>query len=90
MYGNETIDIQLGSGALKDPLLDLVFPPRTSRDTLQLRTNGILIRQVGDVAGKKTGVSGLKFHANAAGDFTFSIDFDCKKLERRSPVGGKD
>lgn len=85
----ERIDIKLGAGALKDPLLDVVLPPRTSPDTVQFLHNGISIRQVGDVEGKKTGVAGFKLHSNATGDFKFSLDFECKKLEKAKTGWGQ-
>ncbi len=89
VFASESIDIKLDTGALKDPLLDVVLPPRTSPDTVKFLPNGILIRQVADVQGKKTGVAGMKLHSNATGDFTFSLDFECKKLEKAKSGWGQ-
>ena len=88
-FASESIDIKLDTSALKDPLVDIVLPPRTSPDTVQFLPNGILVRQVADVQGKKTGVAGLKLHSNATGDFTFSLDFECKKLEKAKSGWGQ-
>jgi hypothetical protein len=85
----EKVDIKLGVGALKDPLLDVVLPPRTSKDTVQFLPNGLAIRQGADVQGKKTGVAGFKLHSNAAGDFKFMLDFECKKLEKAKAGWGQ-
>jgi hypothetical protein len=85
----EQVDIKLGAGALKDPLLDVVLPPRTSKDTVQFLPNGLSIRQGADVQGKKTGVAGFKLHSNATGDFKFMLDFECKKLEKAKAGWGQ-
>jgi hypothetical protein len=80
--GPVKLDITLGASALKDPLIELVLPPKGSMDTLTYGPEGILIKQVADQLGVKTGVAGLKLLSNVEGDFSFQLDFEVIKLAR--------
>jgi len=80
--GPVKVDIALGTSALKDPLIEVVLPPKGSMDTLSFRPDGILIQQVADQPGVKTGVTGIKLLSNVEGDFSFQLDFDAIKLAR--------
>lgn len=89
VFAGDSVDIRLGSSALKDPLIEYVMPPKGSPDQVQFLADGILIKQVADVKNKKTGVTGLKLLTSAQGDFTLELDFECKKLDRPSSGWGQ-
>ncbi len=74
-------DMPLNGGALKDPLLEMVMPPRGSPDRVSFQPDGIYVRQVEEIAGQPSAGCGLKFINNAAGDFKFEIEFECKELQ---------
>jgi len=80
--GPVKMDIALGTSALKDPLIEVVLPPKESRDTLSFQNEGMLIQQFPDQPGVKTGVAGLKLLSNVEGDFSFQIDFDLIQLAK--------
>jgi len=83
------IEIILGATTLKEPLVECVLPPKESGDTMVFSTNGILIKQIADKPGVKTGVAGFKVLANIAGDFLFQLDFDCLKLAKPTKGWGQ-
>ncbi len=83
------IDIVLGAATLKEPLVECVLPPKESGDTMVFSTDGILIKQIADKPGVKTGVAGFKVLANIAGDFSFQLDFDCLKLSKPTKGWGQ-
>ncbi len=83
------IDIVLGAATLKEPLVECVLPPKESGDTMVFSTNGLLIKQLADKPGIKTGVAGFKVLANIAGDFSFQLDFDCLTLSKPTKGWGQ-
>ncbi len=87
--GEVKLDIRLDSSALKDPLIEVVLPPKESMDTLRPTSDGILIQQVADQPGVKTGVAGIKLLSNVEGDFSFQLDFDVLKLARPTKGWGQ-
>jgi hypothetical protein len=87
--GEVKLDIRLDSSALKDPLIEVVLPPKGSKDTLRFSSDGMLIQQVADVPGITTGVAGLKLLSNVEGDFSVQLDFSVLKLARPSAGWGQ-
>ena len=80
------MELSLNAESLKDPLLEYIMPPANSVDRVNFQSNGIYVQQLADVPGKPANGNGLKFEANAKGDFQFELDLKCVKLER--PTSG--
>ena len=82
----ESVEIPLGAGALKDPLVECWFPPKGCPDKVQFLRSGVSVRQYADKKGSPKGGAGIMLVASAKGDFKYQLDFQIKQL--KPPVSG--
>lgn len=80
LVASERFEIPLDAQAQLDPLIQFTLPTTDSPDKAIFTRSGLRVIQRKDIAGKKSTVSGFKIPVNVDGDFEFSLDLKCVKM----------